>query len=126
MKLPCSNKCIRRSAKGIGLLLLPTTTGAWFGYPEESDLLPVLRSFGAMLLGLGALTSFYGTRAKSWQQVDYIIRAEITYLALQAIVYVVSLLLGQGPALANVFMITCKGAIRSGALVICSHSSNSR
>lgn len=87
---------------GLALLVIPMAFGAWFGYPDEPELQPVVRSFGAVLLGFGALTSFYGARAKSWQQVDYIVRGEITYLALQTVVYIVSLILGQGPVLGNV------------------------
>jgi uncharacterized membrane protein len=55
-----------------------------------------------LLLGFGAVTSLYGIRARSWERVDYIVRGEITYLALQTIVMVVSAVIGSGPLMGNV------------------------
>lgn len=86
---------------GLALLISPTTFGKWFGYPVVPDLEPPFRAFGAVLFGFGGLTSLYGILTKSWERVDYIVRGEILYLLLQVIVYVVSAILGRGPALGN-------------------------
>lgn len=87
---------------GLGLLLVPATLSGLFGFPEVEELDPLLRAFGAMLLGFGGLTSMYGMKAKSWERVDYIVRGEITYLALQSLVWVYSLIGGSGPVLGSV------------------------
>jgi hypothetical protein len=89
---------------GLGLLLIPDTLGLRFGFtsgpiPLEMD--PVLRAFGAMILGFGGLTSLYGILSKSWERVDYIVRGEITYCALATAVFLISAILGRGPAVAN-------------------------
>lgn len=88
---------------GLGLLLIPTTVGSWFGYPPAADLEPVVRGYGAMILGMGALTSLYGVLARRWEPIKYIVHGEVTFLALQTIVYVVSAVLGRGPAFGNWF-----------------------
>ena len=86
---------------GLGFLIIPATMGDWFGYPVETEIEPVLRCFGAMILGFGGLTSLYGFMAKSWEKVAYIVHGEIAYLAIQTIVLVVSAIAGIGPALGN-------------------------
>jgi hypothetical protein len=86
---------------GLGLLLVPAAYGALFGYPDPADLTPIVRSFGAMILGFGGLTSFYGLRSKSWERVDYVVRGEITYLVLQTLIFLLAALSGTGPALGN-------------------------
>ncbi|MHB1319148.1 MAG: hypothetical protein ACYCYF_11065 [Anaerolineae bacterium] len=86
---------------GLGLLVVPDMTADWFGFGETGEWLPVLRSFGALLLGFGAFTSYLGTRARSWEQVDFIVRAEIVYLALAVVVWLFSVVQGVGPAMAN-------------------------
>ena len=101
---------------GLGLLIIPETTGGWFGYPFVPELAPVVRSFGAIILGFGGLTSLYGYLSKSWERVDYIVRGEITYLAIQTIVYLVSALTGVGPALGNWFF-TVVSAVLLGLFV---------
>lgn len=87
---------------GLPLLLAPLAFGGLFGYPVDAlALQPVLRAFGAILLAFGGLTSFYGARAQTWQQVDYIVRGEVAYLGLQTLVFLLSALTGVGPALGN-------------------------
>jgi len=87
---------------GVLLLVIPSTFGSWFGYPDVPDLQPPIRALGAVLLGFGGLTSLYGVLTRSWERVDYIVRGEIVYLALQLIVFIVSAAIGSGPLLANV------------------------
>jgi hypothetical protein len=65
------------------------------------ELEPAMRGFGALILGFGGLTSLYGFLTKSWERVDYIVRGEMTYLALSTLVFFISALLGRGPALSN-------------------------
>jgi len=86
---------------GLGLLIIPFTLGGWLGYPEAPDLAPIVRAFGAMILGFGGLTSLYGLMAKSWGRVAYIVHGEITYLAIQTLVFAVSAIAGNGPAMGN-------------------------
>ncbi len=87
---------------GALLLFIPVTFGSWFGYPESPGVESVLRAFGALLLGLGAGTSLCGIFAGSWQPVEYVVRGEIAYLALQTIVFVVSAAIGSGPLIGNI------------------------
>lgn len=87
---------------GVLLLFIPTIFGGWLGYPESPDLVPVIRAFGALLLGLGAGTSLCGIFAGSWEPVEYVVRGEIAYLALQTIVFIVSAAIGSGPLIANI------------------------
>ena len=87
---------------GLLLLFIPATFGGWFGYPSCPGVEPQLRGFGAMMIGFGGLTSLYGFLAKSWERVDYIVRGEITYLALQTIVLIVSAIIASGPVVGNV------------------------
>lgn len=87
---------------GVLLLFIPATFGGWFGYPETPDLIPVIRAFGAILLGLGAGTSLCGIFAGRWEPVEYVVRGEIAYLALQTIVFVVSAIIGSGPLVGNI------------------------
>ena len=86
---------------GLGYLVIPSTVGSWFDLSIEQELEPLVRSFGAMILGFGGLTSLYGFMAKSWEKVAYIVHGEIAYLAIQTIVLVVSAIAGIGPALGN-------------------------
>jgi hypothetical protein len=87
---------------GFGLLLAPSEFGALFGWPASPiEVLPIFRNFGAVMLGLGAVTSLYGLMTKSWDRVDYIVRAEISFLALQFLVFLIALLMGTGPAAGN-------------------------
>jgi len=86
---------------GLMLLLIPMTLGEWLDYPFVPEIQPVLRAFGAMILGFGGLTSLYGLLAKSWERVAYIVHGEVTYLALQTLVFLISTLSGVGPALAG-------------------------
>jgi hypothetical protein len=87
---------------GVLLLVIPETFGSWFGYTSCPDVVPPLRAFGAVLLGLGAVTSIYGVTARAWERVDLIVRAEITTTALMTIVFIVSAILGSGPMLGNI------------------------
>ena len=89
---------------GLALLLLPFTFGKLFGYPTISGIEPPLRAFGAMILGFGGVTSLYGILSKKWWRVDYIVRGEIVFLALQALVFIVSTILGSGPLLGNLVL----------------------
>lgn len=66
-----------------------------------AGLVPVLRGFGAMTLGFGGLTSFYGARAADCQRVDYVVRGEIAFLAMQTLVFLLPALNGIGPARRN-------------------------
>jgi hypothetical protein len=86
---------------GLPLLVAPLAFGAFFGYPGEPGLVPVLRAFGALMLAFGGLTSFYGIRAPTWAHVDYIVRGEMAYLAVQTLVFVLSAFAGSGPAMGN-------------------------
>ena len=86
---------------GLALLIIPVEFGKWFGYPVVAELVPPLRAFGAMLLGFGGLSSVFGLMARRWEQVDYIVRCEVAYLAFQMIVFVISALSRTGPAAAN-------------------------
>ena len=88
-------------ALGLSLLADPLELGARFGYLALPESQPVLRAFGAMLLAFGGLTSFYGMRAPTWQHVDYIVRGEMAFLAVQTLVFVLSALSGVGPLLGN-------------------------
>jgi hypothetical protein len=87
---------------GVLLLVIPETFGSWFGYTACPDVVPPLRAFGAIMLGLGAVTSIYGVTARSWVRIDLIVRAEITTTALMTIAFVVSAILGSGPLLGNI------------------------
>jgi hypothetical protein len=91
------------TAVAVGLYLLadPLEFGARFGYLALPESQPVLRAFGAMVLALGGLTSFYGIRAPTWQHVDYIVRGEMAYLAVQTLVFALSALTSVGPAFGN-------------------------
>jgi hypothetical protein len=86
---------------GLPLLVAPFAFGGFFGYPSAPGLEPVLRSFGAIILGFGGLTSVYGLRAHTWEQVDFVIHGEIAYLAVQTVVFALSALAGVGPGLGN-------------------------
>jgi hypothetical protein len=86
---------------GLAMLFIPATWGSWVGYPGCPGVEPPLRAFGAMILGFGAVTSVYGFLAKSWERVDYIVRGEITWLAMGTIVFVVSAIIGSGPLFGN-------------------------
>ena len=86
---------------GILLLLIPVTFGGWFGYAQVPELAPPFRAFGGALLGLEALTSFYGYRSTNWEKVDYIVRGEIVHLALSTLVFLISALAGVRPAVGN-------------------------
>lgn len=87
---------------GVLMLFVPTSFGGWLGYPAAPvELEAPLRGFGAMLLGMGALTSLYGLLTKSWERVDYIVRGEITFTFILTIVFLLSALQGGAPAVAN-------------------------
>jgi hypothetical protein len=86
---------------GLSLLAAPLWFGALFGWASQPELQPVLRAFGALMLAFGGLTSFYGIRAPTWAHVDYIVRGEMAYLAVQTLVFVLSAFAGVGPALGN-------------------------
>ena len=88
-------------AVGLPLLAAPLWFGALFGWASQPELQPVLRAFGALMLAFGGLTSFYGIRAPTWAHVDYIVRGEMAYLAVQTLVFVLSAFAGVGPALGN-------------------------
>jgi hypothetical protein len=88
-------------AVGLPLLAAPLWFGALFGWASQPELQPVLRAFGALMLLLGGLTSFYGIRAPNWAHVEYIVRGERAYLAVQTLVFVLSAVAGIGPAMGN-------------------------
>jgi len=88
-------------AVGLPLLVAPLWFGALFGWASQPELQPVLRAFGALMLLLGGLTSFYGIRAPSWAHVDFIVRGERAYLAVQTLVFALAAVGGIGPALGN-------------------------
>src|SRR5512137_815220 len=88
-------------AVGLPLLVAPIWFGALFGWASQPELQPVLRAFGALMLLLGGLTSFYGMRAPNWAHVDFIVRGERAYLAVQTLVFALSAVAGIGPALGN-------------------------
>ncbi len=87
---------------GVLLLFIPVTFGGWLGYPESPGLEAVVRAFGAIVLGLGAGTSLCGIFAGRWEPVEYVVRGEIAYLAIQTIVFVVSAIIGSGPLVGNI------------------------
>ncbi len=99
---------------GLGLLLAPDALGLQLGFstatPTPLELDPILRAFGAMILGLGGLTSLYGLMTKRWERVDYVVRGEITYLALATAVFLVSALLGRGASQGN-WILTAVAAV---------------
>jgi hypothetical protein len=53
------------------------------------------------MLLFGGLTSFYGIRAPNWAHVDFIVRGERAYLAVQTVVFALAAVAGIGPALGN-------------------------
>jgi hypothetical protein len=87
---------------GLPLLFVPSVALGWFGYGTlPAGLGGPLRSLGAIILCFGGVTSLYGFLAKSWERVDYIVRGEIVYLAVQTLLYLVLGIVGKGPALGN-------------------------
>ncbi|MFO7698808.1 MAG: hypothetical protein R6X16_16870 [Anaerolineae bacterium] len=94
---------------GLALLIVPAVVGSALGYADDpAGLITVLRSYGILLLVFGGLTSFLGARAKSWERVEIIVISEVAYLAVATAFYVINLITGQGPVLANVlFLIVC-------------------
>ncbi len=72
------------------------------GVPEIGDSAPVAASLAAMFFGMGAVTSYYGARAKRWEQVDFIVRGEIVYLVLQTLVNIYTFTLPASPVLVSV------------------------
>jgi hypothetical protein len=79
---------------GLLMLFLPGQLAAWWGLEASPQVDLLIRALGSVILGIGAVTSYYGTRAPSWDHVDYIIRGEIVYLAVLSIVYLVALISG--------------------------------
>ncbi|HET8724823.1 MAG TPA: hypothetical protein VFM53_11560 [Anaeromyxobacteraceae bacterium] len=98
-------------AVGLPLLAAPLWFGSLFGWASQPELQPVLRAFGAMFLGLGALTSFLAARASSWAQAEFIVRGEMVYLALQSLVFALGALTGVGPALGNWAFFACSAVL---------------
>ncbi len=96
---------------GLPLLVAPLAFGGAFGYPAEPGLQPALRAYGAMMLAFGGLTSFYGIRAPTWAHVDYVVRGEMSFLALQTLVFAISALAGVGPALGNWVFAVCSAVL---------------
>lgn len=94
---------------GVVLLLFPNAMGGALGYPVvPGDLQPVVRSYGIMLLLFGGLTSLLANRADLWERVEIIVISEIVYLAASVVFWLVTLILGQGPALGSVvFLVVC-------------------
>jgi hypothetical protein len=92
---------------GAAVLLMPNVFGKSFGYVQApADLTTVLRSYGALQLVFGGLTSLLASRAKSWDRVEIIVLAEIAYTAVATVLYVLFLATGAGPVLGNtVFLI---------------------
>ena len=89
---------------GLPLLLIPARALALFGYPPLPQGLGVpFRAYGALIFAFGGLTSFYGIFAKSWERVDYIVRGEILFLAIQTVLFALAGILGRSPALGNWF-----------------------
>src|SRR5512136_60202 len=86
---------------GLPLLADPLEFGATFVYLAIPESQPVLRAFGAMILVFGGLTSVYGLRSPTWQHVDYIVRGEMAYLAVQTLVFALSALVRVGPTWGN-------------------------
>lgn len=87
---------------GLPLLFVPTQFGAWFGYPAaQPELTVVFRAFGAIILLLGGGTSFYGITANKWERMVYIVRSEIAYMGVQAIVFLIAALSGGGSITGN-------------------------
>jgi len=98
-------------AIGAALLAAPAAFCGWFGYTVTPETEPLLCAFGALLIGAGGLTSLFGLFARTWEQVDYIVRAEILYLALQTAIFVVSALTGRGPVPANWLFAALSGVL---------------
>jgi len=87
---------------GAPLLLVPARALSSFGYPAlPAGLGAPFRAYGAMILAFGGLTSAYGFLTRSWERVDYIVRGEILFLAIQTIIFLLSAILRRGPALGN-------------------------
>jgi hypothetical protein len=86
---------------GIGLLFIPYIFAGWFGYALTANIETPVRGFGAMILAFGGVTSLYGATTRNWNKVDYIVRGEISYLAVQTILCAVLAAMGIGPALGN-------------------------
>ncbi len=87
---------------GAFLLISPLRFVGIFGYPADADFRPLLRAFGSIILVLGGVTSLYGLRTTMWAKVDYIVRAEISDLAVQTLVFLFSLIFSSGPAAGNI------------------------
>lgn len=87
---------------GLPLLIIPTTFGSWFGYPAApAELEVIFRAFGALLLFFGGGTSLYGITGTSWERLVYIVRTEIVYLAVQALVFLSAALSGGSDIVGN-------------------------
>lgn len=87
---------------GLPLLIVAVTAGAWYGYPTgQSELMPVFRAFGAIILLLGGGTSLYGITTNRWERMVYIVRCEMAYLAVQTIVFLVAALSDGGSVMGN-------------------------
>lgn len=110
---------------GLPLLIIPFTFGAWFGYPAgPPELEPVLRAFGAIILLLGGGTSLYGITTGSWERMVYIVRSEIAYLAVQAVVFLIAALSGGSSIMGNwVFIVV---SIVLFVLFLLTHSAASK
>ena len=102
---------------GVVMVVQPTRSLGWFGYPMLPDLKPVIRALGLIILALGGVTSMYGYLAASWERVAYIVHAEIAYLGLQTIMFVVSLGIGNGPVLGN-GLFSALSAVMAGLFVV--------
>ncbi|NLT73735.1 MAG: hypothetical protein GXX94_06010 [Chloroflexi bacterium] len=89
---------------GVLLLVFPGLVAEWLGYRAWAEWIPVIRSYGAMILGIGGVTSYLGTRARGWDQVEFIVRGEIVYLLLSTVVLLIGLLQESGPTLASAAM----------------------
>lgn len=66
---------------GLGYLIVPAMVGNIFGY-DATD--PAWRIVGAAMIGFG-MSSWWGYRATSWEEVRIIVEAEVVWTLLAAI-----------------------------------------
>ena len=92
-------------AFGLWLFLAPDSMGAVFKLDLDAKVMVVMRALGAMLLGLGGVTSSSCLFAKSWEQVVTVVYAEVVYLFLQLVIAVAALIMGEGTFLLNLLLI---------------------
>jgi hypothetical protein len=91
---------------GLIYLFIPEMFGGWINWPVTDT--EMYRVVGAAILGF-TVSSVYGYRAKSWDEVKIIVRTEIVWTALAALVMLYGVLFTGLPAFAWVNAILLAG-----------------